>query len=101
MIDERSKPGVVAAIADLLGAPTPPSANGSREPKEILLLINDRLGLGFDNSHSKPALAQEIVQAAGLTWTPECWSRPMTLTREGLLRLETAVKIFLDPRLDG
>lgn len=97
MKDQRRKPEVVRSIANLLGVPAPPSATGSREPKKILELVNDHLGLGFDNRLSKPELAKGIVQAAGLTWTPECWSRPQTLTRQGLLRIETAVKILLAP----
>lgn len=95
--EKRRKPEIVRSIADLLGVPAPPSATGSREPKKILELVNDHLGLGFDNKLSKPELAEDIVQAAGLTWTPECWSRPQTLTRRGLLRVEEAVKILLAP----
>lgn len=94
---KRLKPEVVRSIADLLGVPAPPSAHGSREPKKILELVNDQLSLGFDNRLSKPELAKAIVQSAGLTWTPDCWSRPQTLTRRGLLRVEEAVKIFLAP----
>ncbi len=96
--DKRLKPQIVVDIAWLLGASAPPSANGAREPKQILVIVNDRLGLGFDNSLSKPELARSIVQSAGLTWTPDCWSRPQTLTRTGLLRIENAVKLYLGVR---
>lgn len=93
----RTKEQVVADIAHLVGAPAPPSAHGAREPKAILVIVNERLGLGFDDRLSKPELAQAIVQSAGLSWTPDCWSRPQTLTKLGLERLEQAVERFLEP----
>lgn len=95
--DKRKKEDIVKSIADLLGVPMPPMANGSREPKKILELVNDQLSLGFENRLSKPELAEAITKAAGLTWTPDCWSRPQTLTRVGLLRVEEAVRFFLTP----
>lgn len=95
---QRDKQTVVSDIAALVGAPAPPVAHGSREPKSILVLVNDRLGLGLDNSLAKPALAEAICHAGCVTWTPACWSRPQTLTREGLIRVEAAVKNLLAPR---
>ncbi len=95
--DGRRKAEIVADIARLVGSPPPPVAHGSREPKIILCIVNDRLGLGFDNARSKPELAQAICLAAGVPWTPACWSRPMTLTRVGLLHVELAVKNLVAP----
>lgn len=94
---DRDKETVVAAIAALVGAPAPPVAHGSREPKSILVIVNDRLGLGLDNSLAKPDLAEAICHAGGVAWTPACWSRPQTLTREGLVHVEAAVKNLLAP----
>lgn len=99
MMDDgsRDKQTVVAEIAALVGASAPPVAHGSREPKSILVLVNDRLGLGLDNSMAKPDLAEAICQAGGVPWSPACWSRPQTLTREGLVHVEVAVKNLLSP----
>jgi hypothetical protein len=99
LMDEggRDKQAVVSAIAALVGAPPPPVAHGSREPKSILIMVNERLGLGLDNSMAKPDLAEAICQAGGVVWTPACWSRPQTLTREGLVRVEAAVRNLLAP----
>lgn len=95
--DPRTKPELVTSIASRLSAPAPPVAHGSREPKRILELINERLALGFDERLPKPDLARQIVQAAGLSWAPYCWSRPQTLTRAGLVMLDRAVEKMLRP----
>jgi hypothetical protein len=87
----------VADIAALLGAAAPPVAHGGREPKKILELVNDRLGLGLDNSLPKPDLARAICEAGAVSWGPSCWSRPQTLTKEGLTRVEAAVQNLLRP----
>ena len=94
---DRDKQTVVSNIAALIGAPAPPVAHGSREPKSILVMVNDRLGLGLDNALAKPDLAEAICHAGGVSWTPACWSRPQTLTREGLVHVEAAVENLLAP----
>jgi len=99
--DIRTKGEIVASIAALVSAPMPPMAHGSREPKKILCIVNDRLGLGLDNNLSKPDLAKLVCYSAGVTWTPACWSRPMVLTKIGLLHVELAVILLLQPTTSG
>ena len=94
MTEYRSKADIVSSIAKLIGSPPPPMAHGAREPKQIMCLINDRLGLGLDNQWSKVDLGQAICQVGGVPWPPQCWSRPMTLTHAGLEQVEKSVIIL-------
>lgn len=91
----RLKSDIVAEIARLVGADTPPMSTGSTEPKKIFVLVNERLGLGVDPSAHKVATAKGIVEASGATWQPDFDSRGATVTRKGLIAVLDAVKFFV------
>lgn len=94
MRNRETKGDIVADLADLVGAPTPMMSTGSTEPKEIFLLINNRLGLGLDTGLRKPGLAKGIVEASGEVWAASYDSRGDTVTLEGLLAVRRAVRFF-------
>lgn len=89
------KKDYVDAIARLIGVPAPAMSTGSTEPKKIFELINKQCGLGLDPRLDKQALAREIVEAAGLRWTPPCESRGATITKAGLAQVLLAVQAFV------
>ena len=90
----QTKADLVAAIADQLGEATPLMSTGSTEPKAILRLVSDTLGLGLDVSQSKPDLAQAICASAGVGWDGSCWSTGSTITAIGLERILEAVTLL-------
>jgi hypothetical protein len=90
-----SKEDVVNQIARLLNVPPPPMSTGSKEPRKIFQLVNDRLGLGLDESLVKQDLARGIVEASGQSWYPDYDSRGGTVTKEGLFAVLAAVEFFL------
>jgi hypothetical protein len=89
------KEEVVVEIADMVGSPAPPMSVGSKEPRRIFELVNDRLSLGLDPSLDKPGLARGIVEASGHTWHPDFESRGATITLNGLLAVRDAVRFFV------
>ena len=92
---EWKKVDVVNQIAAMLRVPAPPMSTGSKEPRKIFQLINDRLGLGLDETLVKQELARGIVEASGQTWHPDYDSRGGTVTKEGLFAVLAAVEFFL------
>ena len=93
-----TKKEIVDEISNLVGVSPPALSTGSTEPKEIFEIINRELGLGINLGSSKPEFAREIVERAGLTWTPECESRGSTVTVSGLLLVLDSVRFFVSPR---
>jgi hypothetical protein len=92
-----TKKDLVQSIATAIGVDAPEMSTGSTEPKRIFELINTQLGLGIDLDRTKPEFAQEIVERAGLVWSPDCESRGSTVTLSGLRLVLDAVNFFLDP----
>ena len=90
------KSELVAAIAAALGVKPPRMSTGSTEPKEIFLMANDVLGLGLPTGLTKPELARGLVEASGEVWTATCESRGGTVTAEGLDRVLSSVRFFLE-----
>lgn len=82
---------MVDLMAAILGVETPRMSTGSTEPKTILVLANDELGLGLSNTLSKPRLAEQICSAAGIDWDQSCWSSGSTVTAAGLRRVGRAM----------
>ena len=72
-------------------------STGSTEPREIFVLINTQLGLGIDETLTKPEFAKAIVERAGLVWSPDCESRGSTVTLLGLELVLDAVRFFTEP----
>jgi hypothetical protein len=91
----QTKEELVHAIAQRLGITTPAMSTGSTEPKEIFVAVNRELGLGLDESASKPDLACAIVESAGYRWAPDFESRGSTVTASGLAAVLRAVAFFL------
>ena len=91
---QQRKADVVQDIADALGVTAPPMSTGSTEPKAIVLLVNDALGLCRAPAKTKPDLARAIVEASGEVWGPNCESRGGTVSLEGLLAVRRAVCFF-------
>ena len=92
-----TKKEIVDEIARLIGVASPPLSTGSTEPREIFEHINRELGLGIDRASSKPEYAREIVERAGIIWSPDCESRGSTVTFNGLRLVLNAVHFFVDP----
>lgn len=92
-----TKADVVAEIARMVAAPAPPMSTGSTEPREIFVLVNDRLALGLDPRLGKPQMARAVVEASGGAWLPTFESRGATVTLPGLLAVLRAVEFFLAP----
>lgn len=91
---QATKSQVVAEIARLLGVNPPPMSTGSSEPRQIFVLVNDRLGLGLNPRLGKPELAQGIVEASGEAWHPDYESRGARVTKSGLVAVLRAVQFF-------
>lgn len=90
-----TKADIVWNIAIKLGVEAPKMSTGSTEPREIFDIVNDRLGLGIDSRLTKPDMAREIVEAAGLTWNAHYESRGGTVTKLGLEAVLVAVDHFV------
>lgn len=93
----QTKKDLVTEIAELLGVEAPPMSTGSTEPRRIFELVNEQLGLGIELDLPKPEMAREIVERAGLVWSPECESRGSTVTLNGLQLVLDAVHFFISP----
>lgn len=93
-----TKEDVVQSIAVVIGVDPPEMSTGSTEPRRIFELINTQLGLGIEVDRTKPEFAREIVERAGLVWTPECESRGSTVTLKGLHLVLDAVNFFASTR---
>ena len=94
----QTKKDLVAAIAQLLNVDAPKMSTGSTEPRRIFELVNEQLGLGIEVDLPKPEFAREIVERAGLVWSPDCESRGSTVTLNGLQLVLDAVHFFVSPR---
>jgi len=90
-----TKADIVWDIAIRLGVEAPKMSTGSTEPREIFELVNDRLGLGIDIRLTKPEMARQIVEAAGLTWNAHHESSGGTVTKVGLEAVLEAVEHFV------
>lgn len=90
-----TKQHVIESISKLIGVDAPEMSTGSTEPKKIFELINTQLGLGIEPDRAKPEFAREIVERAGLVWSPDCESRGSTVTLEGLILVLDAVRFFV------
>lgn len=89
-----TKHDLVGQIAAYLGVEAPKLSTGSTEPREIFELVNDVFGLGLSDSLTKPDLAREIVESAGLSWNPDFESHGGTVTKPGLEAVLRAVEFF-------
>ncbi len=90
------KEELVGEIAILLGFPKPNMSNGSREPKTLFSEALVRLGISEKELSTKILICEHIATIAGLTWTPDCWSRGGTVTYKGLEVFRDAISILLD-----
>jgi hypothetical protein len=90
-----TKKAVVDDIARLIGVNLPHFSTGSTEPRTIFDQINQELGLGINQRHTKPEMAREIVLAAGFHWNPSMESSGGTVTLEGLLSVREAVELLV------
>lgn len=90
-----TKHEVVKLIAKVIGVDPPEMSTGSTEPRIIFELINRQLGLGIEADRTKPEFARQIVECAGLVWTPDCESRGSTVTLKGLALVLDAVNFFV------
>jgi hypothetical protein len=90
-----TKAEIVVDIASALGVEAPRMSTGSTEPREIFEAVNDRLGLGIDGRLTKPDMARQIVEAAGLIWNAHYESSGGTVTKSGLVAVLRAVEHFV------
>ena len=72
-------------------------SSGSTEPKRIFELIVEELGLAIEpDKFTKPDLAHEIVNLAGLQWSVvTCESSGGTVTKTGLDLVWQSVEILM------
>lgn len=96
MTGQARKEELVNEIAQYLGVAAPRISTGSTATKEIFLLVNEVLGLGLDESLTKPKLAQAICAASGLNWPATAESAGGTVTVDGLQQVLNAVRFFTD-----
>ncbi len=90
-----TKADIVWSIAISLGVEPPKMSTGSTEPREIFEIVNDALGLGIDARLTKPDIARQIVEAAGMTWNAHYESSGGTVTKVGLEAVLLAVEHFV------
>lgn len=90
-----TKADIVWGISARLGVEAPKMSTGSTEPREIFEIVNQTLGLGIDGRLTKPDMACQIVEAAGMTWSPHFESRGGTVTKAGLEAVLGAVEHFV------
>lgn len=95
---KTTKKEVIDEISNLLGVALPPLSTGSTESREIFEVINRELGLGIYDASTKPEFAREIVERAGIVWSPDCESRGSTVTLNGLQLVLDAVHFFIAPQ---
>lgn len=91
----RTKADIVWDIAFKFGVEAPKMSTGSTEPRAIFEIVNDSLGLGIDSRRTKPDMARQIVEAAGMTWNAHYESRGGTVTKSGLEAVLVAVGHFV------
>lgn len=91
----NTKADIVWNIAVRLGVEAPQMSTGSSEPREIFEIVNDRLGLGIDSRLTKPDMARQIVEAAGMTWNADYESSGGTVTKVGIEAVLGAVTHFV------
>ena len=96
MSGRARKEELVNEIAKHLGVDAPRVSTGSTATKEIFLLVNEVLGLGLDESLTKPELAERICAASGLSWPATAESAGGTVTVDGLEQVLNAVRFFTD-----
>lgn len=71
-------------------------SRGSTEPREFLLEVADQLGLlSLTSGLDKPGIGKLIVESAGELWLPAYDSRGSTVTKDGLLAIERAVRMYV------
>jgi hypothetical protein len=97
-MSNTTKKEVIDEISSLIGVSLPPLSTGSTESREIFEIINRELGLGINDASTKPEFAREIVERAGIVWSPDCESRGSTVTLNGLQLVLDAVHFFIAPR---
>lgn len=90
-----TKADIVWDIAIRLGVDAPKMSTGSTEPREIFEIVNHTLGLGIDASLTKPDMARQIVESAGMTWNAHYESAGGTVTKQGLEAVLRAVEHFV------
>ncbi|KAB7745567.1 hypothetical protein GA707_06565 [Nostocoides sp. F2B08] len=90
-----TKADLVWTIAIRVGVEPPRMSTGSTEPREIFELVNESLGLGIDDSLTKPDVARQIVEAAGIPWNAHYESSGGTVTKVGLEAVLRAVEHFV------
>ena len=90
-----TKADIVWNIAIKLGVEAPKMSTGSTEPRAIFELVNETLGLGIDSRLTKPDMARQIVEAAGMPWNAHFESSGGTVTKVGLQAVLEAVKHFV------
>lgn len=90
----NTKADIVWDIAGRLGIEAPKMSTGSTEPREIFDSINEILALGIDAS-TKPEIARQIVESAGMSWNADYESRGGTVTKNGLMAVRDAVAHFV------
>jgi hypothetical protein len=92
-----TKSAIVREISLLLGFEPPAMSTGSTEPKAFFALINKSLGLGLNPLGHKQELARGIVEASGMVWEPEFYSRGSTVTLKGLKAVADSVFLLVAP----
>lgn len=90
-----TKADIVWNIAVNLGVEAPKMSTGSTEPREIFELVNETFGLGIDSRLTKPDMARQIVEAAGMPWNAHFESSGGTVTKVGLEAVLQAVEHFV------
>lgn len=70
-------------------------SRGSTEPKELLTLICQAIGLDFNENSTKPELGKLIVESSGSIWQDSFESSGSTITRDGMVAIKKAVDFFI------
>jgi len=90
----RFKIDVVHDISAMIGISAPHMSTGSTEPRDLFDAVNLALGLGLEQTLTKPEMARAIVEASGENWLGSYESRGGTVTLEGLEAVFDAVRLF-------
>lgn len=89
----ETKQDVILRICELLKIPAFAVSTGSTEPREFLLAVADQLGvLSLTTGLDKPGIGKLIVESSGQPWLPDYDSRGSTITKDGLLAIESVVQ---------